>query len=169
MTSTSALLANGFGRIPRLIGSALADLNEEQLATIPAPGANSMAWLAWHTARGQDAWVSELRHVEQRWSANGWFEKFDLPFGVDENGFGMSWADSMRVRSTKTLLSDYLLAVSRETVAYVNTLSDLDLDDIVDATRTPVVSRGTQLMSILDDGLQHAGQAGYARGIITHA
>ena len=54
------LLANGFARLPSIIERATTDLDAQRLASRPAPGTNSIAWLAWHTARGQDAWVGGL-------------------------------------------------------------------------------------------------------------
>jgi uncharacterized damage-inducible protein DinB len=160
------LLANGFSRIPRIIGGATAGLTARQLATPPVTGSNSIAWLAWHTARGQDAWVSDLEESEAIWTTGGWYGQFDLAFGPDENGFGMATDDAAGVVATRDLLTGYLDAVTARTIAYISALTEEDLADVVDSTRTPLVTRGIQLMSILDDGLQHAGQASYARGIL---
>jgi uncharacterized damage-inducible protein DinB len=163
------VLANGFSRIPALFARATSGLGTELLASAPVSGANSIAWLAWHTARGQDSWTSDLDGSVEEWIAGGWHERFALPFDPSENGFGMSAADAARVMAPAALLTAYLDAVTARTLAYLDALDSLApsaLDDIVDATRTPAVSRGTQLMSILDDALQHAGQAGYARGIL---
>ena len=164
--SALTLLANGFARLPAIIERATQGLDRQQLASRPAPGANPIAWLAWHTARGQDAWVSDLAGSEPVWTAGEWHTGFALPFAVDENGFGMPAADTLRVVASADLLTGYLAAVTARTLAYLSTLSERDLDDVVDATRTPVITRGVQLMSILDDGLQHSGQASYARGIL---
>jgi uncharacterized damage-inducible protein DinB len=162
----AGLLADGFGRIPALIERAVEGLDARALAARPVPGANSIAWLAWHTARGQDAWVGDLDGTEPVWTAAGWFELFALPFPPDENGFGMADGDTTRVVASAELLTAYLRAVAERTLGYLATLSAADLDDIIDASRTPAVSRGTRLLSILDDGLQHCGQAAYARGIL---
>ncbi|GAA4668003.1 mycothiol transferase [Frondihabitans cladoniiphilus] len=160
------LLVDGFGRIPPLIERATRNLDASHLATPPAPGANSIAWLAWHTARGQDSWVADLNSDKQVWTSGGWVDRFGFPFPADENGFGMPEQDTARVVASAELLNGYLRAVTSSTLSYLGRLTPDDLDDVVDAARTPAVTRGGQLLSILDDNLQHAGQAGYARGIL---
>ena len=160
------LLQNGFTRIPALISRASDGLNARQLAAPPVPGANSIAWLAWHAARGQDAWIGDLEGSGQIWVTGGWHDRFALPFPPEENGFGMAYGDTTLVVATSELLSDYLSTVTARTLAYLQSLTPIDLDVVVDARRAPIVTRGMQLMSILDDGLQHAGQANFARGIL---
>jgi uncharacterized damage-inducible protein DinB len=160
------LLANGFTRLPAIIDRAMSGLDAQQLATRPAAGANTIAWLAWHTARGQDAWVSDLEGTDEIWIADAWQTKFGLTFAPQENGFGMSDDDAGRVIASAQLLTDYLVAVTTQTLAYLSTLTNDSLSDIVDSVRQPVITRGVQLLSILDDGLQHAGQASYARGML---
>lgn len=163
------LLANGFSRIPPIIERAVTGLDAQRLATRPAAGSNSIAWLSWHTARGQDSWISDLEQSQAVWTAGKWHERFSLPLNTEENGFGMTDSATTRVVATSDLLTAYLHAVTARTLAYLDTLSDEVLDDIVDATRVPAVTRGVQLFSILEDGLQHAGQASYARGILDHS
>jgi len=45
-------------------------------------------------------------------------------------------------------------------------LRDADLDRIVDERWDPPVTLGVRLVSVLDDDVQHAGQAGYVRGVL---
>jgi uncharacterized damage-inducible protein DinB len=160
------VLINAFSKIPTIIAAAVDGLDSWQLATRPVPGANTIAWLAWHTARGQDAWVSDLDGLEQVWTSDGWYARFGLPFGPSEMGWGMDPDDVTGVVATADLLTGYLDAVSSRTRAYIQGLSELELDEAVDAGRTPPATRGGQLVSIANDGVQHAGQAAYARGIL---
>ncbi|MGA1811443.1 DUF664 domain-containing protein [Frondihabitans sp. 4ASC-45] len=162
----SDLLTESFSRIPALVDRATDGLDPQQLAARPAPGTNTIAWLAWHTARGQDAQIAALAGSEEVWTADGWYGRFELPFGPDEMGYGMSAGDVTRVVATADLLSGYLEAVTAATVAYLGTVSGDDLDDVVDEAWDPPVTRGARLVSIVNDCLQHAGQANYARGIL---
>lgn len=162
----SDLLIESFSRIPALVDRATDGLDPQQLAARPAPGTNTIAWLAWHTARGQDAQIAALAGSEEVWTADGWYGRFELPFGPDEMGYGMSAGDVTRVVATADLLSGYLEAVTARTVAYLGTVSGDDLDDVVDEEWDPPVTRGARLVSIVNDCLQHAGQANYARGIL---
>ena len=162
----SELLIEAFSRIPSTVERAVDGLSEDQLAARPAAGANTLAWLAWHIARGQDAQVADLAGSEQVWTADGWVERFGLPFPAEALGYGMSRDDVGRVRASVELLVGYLRAVHERTVAYVGTLSPEDFDPVVDDARDPPVTRGARLVSILDDCTQHAGQAGYVRGLL---
>jgi len=162
----SELLIEAFSRIPSTVRRAVDGLSEDQLAARPAAGANTLAWLAWHIARGQDAQVADLAGTEQVWTADGWVERFGLPFPSEALGYGMSRDDVGRVRASAELLLGYLDAVQDRTVAYVRTLAPEDFDPVVDDAWDPPVTRAARLVSILDDCTQHAGQAGYVRGLL---
>ncbi|MFJ4294997.1 DUF664 domain-containing protein [Curtobacterium sp. NPDC089689] len=162
----SELLTEAFSRVPETIGRALDGLSEDQLAARPAAGANTLAWLAWHAARGQDAQVADLAGSEQVWTADGWADRFGLPFPAEALGYGMSRDDVGRVRASAELLTGYLDAVTARTVEYLATLAPEDLDAVVDDAWDPPVTAGVRLVSILDDCVQHAGQAGYVRGLL---
>ncbi len=160
------LLTEAFTRVPETVGRALDGLSEDQLAARPAAGANTLAWLAWHTARGQDAQVADLAGTEQVWTADGWVTRFGLPFPAEALGYGMSRDDVGRVRASAELLTGYLDAVTARTVRYLAELAPADLDAVVDDAWDPPVTAGVRLVSILDDCVQHAGQAGYVRGLL---
>lgn len=162
----SELLTEAFSRVPETIGRALDGLSEDQLAARPAAGANTLAWLAWHAARGQDAQVADLAGSEQVWTADGWVDRFGLPFPAEALGYGMSRDDVGRVRASADLLTGYLDAVTARTTEYLATLSAEGLDAVVDDAWDPPVTAGVRLVSILDDCIQHAGQAGYVRGLL---
>lgn len=142
------LLTNGFARIPPAIQRAISGLDAQQLTTPPATHSNNLAWLTWHIARGQDAWISDLERREEVSTTDGWQGRF-----------------VMLVIAAPALLTGYLDTVTARTLAHLRTLTAAGLDEIVDHRRTPTVTRGVQLLSILDDGLQHAGQAFYLRDI----
>lgn len=160
------LLVEAFSRVPETVGRAVDGLSEDQLASRPAAGANTLAWLAWHIARGQDSQIADLADSEQVWTADGWVERFGLPFPAEALGYGMSRDDVGRVRASAELLNGYLGAVHERTVAYLRTLSADDFETVVDEAWDPPVTVGVRLVSILDDCVQHAGQAGYARGVL---
>ena len=160
------LLVDGFNRIPRIIERALHGLDRDRLAAAPWPHSNSLAWLAWHTARGQDSWVADLEGRDDAWTSEGWFEAFALPLDPIEIGFAMADDKARLVVATGELLGQYLNAVTAHTIGYLTGMALTDLDEIVDAERTVPVTRGIQLLSILDDNLQHAGQAAYVRGVL---
>ncbi|HEX5087449.1 MAG TPA: DUF664 domain-containing protein [Nocardioides sp.] len=161
------LLTDAFDRILKTATAAVDGLSEEQLAARPAADANSVAWLVWHLARVQDDHVADAAGTEQVWTAQDFVSRLDLPFDSSATGFGMSSEDVGHVRASAQLLADYVKAVHDATVAYVAKLTPDDLDRIVDERWDPPVSLGVRLVSVVNDDMQHAGQASYVRGLVT--
>jgi uncharacterized damage-inducible protein DinB len=161
------LLLYGYEQIQENLRAALSGLAPEQLEHRPAPDANSIAWLAWHLARGQDAQIAAVAGHEQVWTAEGWADRFDLPFPPSANGYGFTSAQVAQVRGlTADQLLDYAAAVHARTAEFLAGLSDDDLDRVVDEHWDPPVTLGVRLISILSDDLQHVGQAAYVRGLL---
>jgi len=165
MTS-SDLLTDAFGRIRGVVHEVLGGLSPEQLTFRPDGQANSIAWLIWHLTRIEDDHIAGVAQVSQVWTADGWAARLGLPFDDDATGYGQQ-ADAVaavRVESGD-LLADYHDAVYTEAVRYVQRLTDADLGRIVDERWDPPVTLGVRLISVISDGLQHAGQAAYVRGL----
>ena len=53
-----------------------------------------------------------------------------------------------------------------QTIALVSGVTDADLSRVVDEAWDPPVTLGVRLVSVISDGLQHAGQAAFIRGIL---
>jgi uncharacterized damage-inducible protein DinB len=90
-----------------------------------------------------------------------------LPRDAIDTGYGHAPAEvaAVRPQDARTLV-DYYEAVHERTVAYLRTLSDDDLDLIVDDRWDPPVTLGVRLVSVADDDAQHVGQAAYVRGLL---
>ena len=161
------LLNDAFERVLQTATAAVDGLTDEQLATRPAPDANSIAWLVWHLTRVQDDHVADVAGTEQVWTAQDFVTRFDLPFDTSATGYGMSSEEVGHVRASAELLADYLRAVHAATTSYVAGLAPEDLDRIVDERWDPPVTLAVRLVSVISDDLQHAGQAAYARGLVT--
>jgi hypothetical protein len=161
------LLTDAFERILTTATAAVDGLSEEQLATRVAPDANSIAWLVWHLARVQDDHVADVAGTEQVWTAQDFVTRFDLPFDSGSIGYGMTSEEVGHVRAGADLLADYLRAVHGATVDYLSTLSADDLERVVDDRWDPPVTLSVRLVSVVSDDLQHAGQAGYVRGLLS--
>lgn len=160
------ILLDLYGRIPDAVRGAVDGLDEDALTERLDEGANSIAWLVWHLTRVQDDHVSEVAGHEQTWTADGWADRFGLPFGAGETGYGFSPGQVGQVRASAELLTGYLDAVQARTVAYLGGLSDSDLDRVVDANWDPPVTLGVRLVSVADDDLEHAAQASFVRGVL---
>jgi len=162
----SDVLIEAFSRLPAIATLAVDGLSVDDLAWRPDDEANTIAWLVWHTARGQDVQVADLAGSDQVWVVDGWVDSFGLPFAPGEMGYGMSPSDVGAVRVDAELLVGYLEAVTLRTRGYLDDLDAASYDDVVDDAWDPPVTAGSRLVSILNDCVQHLGQASYVRGLL---
>jgi hypothetical protein len=160
------LLTDAFERVLATATGAVEGLTVDQLTLRPEPDANPIGWLVWHLARVQDDHVADVAGTEQVWTAQGFAERFDLPFDAPATGFGQGTDEVGQVRVEAGLLVEYLRAVHDQTTSYVGSLAPDDLDRVVDTRWDPPVTLGVRLVSVVSDDLQHAGQAAYVRGLL---
>jgi uncharacterized damage-inducible protein DinB len=170
MSSAAELLTDAFGRIRETVLSAVDGLSPAQLDHRLDPDANTIGWLIWHLTRVQDDHVAAAFGVSQVWEADGWAARFGLPHGSTEIGYGHSSAQVARVSglvsADPALLTDYHEATYQQTVKHVSGVTDADLDRVVDDSWTPPVTLGVRLLSVVNDDMQHAGQAAFVRGVV---
>jgi uncharacterized damage-inducible protein DinB len=158
------LLADAFDRVKQTVHSTVDGLSDDQLAYRVNGTSNSIAWLVWHLTRVQDDHVADVAETDQVWP--DWYDRFGLPFDVTEHGYGHSSDQVDAVRAPADLLLGYHDAVHAATTAYVRTVTSDDLDRIVDENWDPPVTLGVRLLSVVNDDLQHAGQAAFVRGLL---
>jgi hypothetical protein len=167
MASSAEILVDAFERVRETSRSAARGLSADLLEAKLDPGANTIAWLLWHLARGQDAQVAAVMDEDQLWTSDGWSKRFALTLPESATGYAHSPDDVDQVRGVSSeLLIGYVDAVCDRSVAFVRGLSDADLDRIVDTRFTPPVTLGVRLVSAISDNLQHSGQAAFIRGVL---
>lgn len=165
--NTAEVLTDAFGRVQEEVHTVVEGLSPEDLAFRPDDGANSIAWLIWHLTRVQDDHVADAAGRDQVWITEGWADRFDLPLGEDETGYGHSAKQVASVRGISAdQLAGYYDAVHEQTLSYVGACDDAALDRVVDERWTPHVTLGVRLISVISDCLQHSGQAAYVRGLL---
>ena len=162
---TRDLLTDGFDRVHGGVTALLDDCGPDDLDRRPGATANPVGWLLWHLVRVQDDHVSEVAGQDQVWP-DGWFGRSGLPLAVTDTGYGHDEDQVGTVRLDADLLRGYADAVHARTVAAVADLSDGDLDRVLDESYDPPVTVGARLVSVLEDDLQHLGQAAYALGLL---
>jgi len=160
------VLRDVFGRVAEDVRGAVEGLDGEQLAYRVGGSANSIAWLVWHLVRVQDDHIADVAGTEQAWTSEGWARRFGLPFPEGSIGYGHSSEEVGAVRADAELLLGYHDAVRARTLRYLGTLTDADLDRVVDTRWDPPVTLGVRLVSVADDDIQHAGQAAFVRGVV---
>jgi Protein of unknown function (DUF664) len=167
MATSADLLVDGFGRIRENVADVLDGLTPEQAMYRIDAGANPVSWLVWHLTRVQDDHVADAFGEPQVWTAGKWAARFGLP-ETTESGYGHSpeqvamFADAC---SALDLLLAYHEVVYAQTISLVSKVRDEDLDRVVDERFSPPVTLGVRLVSVLDDDMQHVGQAAYVRGV----
>jgi hypothetical protein len=169
MATSAELLVDGFGRIRENVAGVLNGLTAEQLAYRLDADANSVSWLVWHLTRIQDDHLAGAFGVPQVWLADGWAQRLGLPPTMRDHGYGHNADQAGAVAKAPPasgMLGEYHEATYAQTIKLVSGISDGDLDRVVDTRWTPAVTLGVRLVSVLDDDMQHVGQAAYVRGIL---
>jgi hypothetical protein len=165
VTPTEVLL-EAYERLPGLVEAAVHGLSAEQLTARLDPEANTIAWLIWHLTRVQDDHLAAAFGTEQVWTSQGWAERFALPFDISEHGYGHTSEQVAAVRADADLLAGYFGAVHAQTRSLLATVTSDELDRVVDTSYDPPVTLGVRLVSVLEDDLQHVGQAALIRGVL---
>ncbi|MEE6281391.1 mycothiol transferase [Georgenia sunbinii] len=167
MSVATELLLDAFSRVQGSVHRAVDGLGVDDVAVQLDPEANSVGWLLWHLTRVQDDHVSDVAGDEQRWTAAGWDERFGLPLPSTDTGYGHGPDDVAAVSGVPPAdLVAYYDAVHERTLAFVRGLTDEDLDRVVDEGWDPPVTLGVRLVSVVDDCLEHAGQANFVAGVL---
>ncbi|WP_344153830.1 mycothiol transferase [Kribbella yunnanensis] len=161
------ILIDGFGRVLEQVHEVVRGQDDKILTARPSDSANSIAWLVWHLTRIQDDHLSEVAAHEQAYTAGGWHERFGLPFDAADTGYGHTPSQVRQVAVSADLLIGYYDAVHQQTLEFLRLQADSDFDRIVDTRWDPPVTLGVRLVSVMDDDMQHIGQAAYLKGLLS--
>ncbi len=167
MNAAVALLIDAARRPVDTASRVLQDIDGEVLHTLPQGTGNSIAWLIWHAARQMDYQLAGLAASQQVWQTGDWRARTGIERGSEAFGFGDRTEDvaQLRVRDAASL-HGYLSAVVDALCDYLTGLTEQDLDEVIDTSWDPPVTRGVRLVSLIDDAVTHLGQACYARGLL---
>ncbi len=162
------LMTDSFEQVLAEVERLLNGLSRDDVLQQPSRDSNSIAWLVWHLTRIQDFCISRLMGEEQLWVKDGWHNRFGRKSDPTDVGSGHGPAEvaALQTPDAETLL-DYLRAVAGRTQKYLSSLKASDFDrKVEDSYFKPPPTVGAYLVGVLSDNLQHAGQAGYVRGLI---
>ena len=165
--NAASILVEAYGRLRRQVHRAVDELDQAALAYRPDLGANSIAWLVWHLTRVQDDHIAHIAGCDQIWITSDWAAELGMDADASRLGQGDGPAEVGALRPTDpSPLLGYHNEVADRSVDYLAGVDVHELGRIIDHNYTPPVSVGVRLVSVLNDNLQHAGQARYLRGII---
>jgi len=164
--TSSDLLVEAFGRIPDLVHGVIDGLTPDQLTARLDGESNSIAWLVWHLSRIADDHVADAASSPQVWTSSGWGQRWGLPLDVSDTGYGHTPQQVGAVTGDAQMLRGYFDAVHAMTLKFARSLTDSDLDRIVDERWDPPVTLGVRLVSVVGHSFEQVGQAAYVRGIL---
>lgn len=143
---------------------ALDGLTPEERRFQPTPESNHIDFIVWHMARVEDSIVNRrLRHDTHIWERDGWHERLSLPREGIGEGLSAEQAATLPAFSLDELL-DYFGSVRHETLLYIDSLTEEDLEQISDPDR-PYWTFARILGHLVVEEAQHVGQVAYIRGI----
>jgi hypothetical protein len=120
----------------------------------------------------QDANFSGLLERPQLWIADGWHKRFNMPPEPRDYGSGHRQTRAQVEAFTitdKPLLLDYLEAVFAQTKSYLDTVSNADLNRVLNEPQyQPLPTLSVRLASVINCNTRHAGQIEYLRGLVKH-
>lgn len=143
---------------------ALEGLTPEERRFQPTPDSNHIDFIVWHMARVEDTLFNRaiLRRPDM-WERGGWSEKLGIADEGNGYRFSSEQVASLPVFSLEDLM-EYYRAVRVEFFAYIDSLSDEDLDRLPNPRR-PEYPIGETLKHIVVEEAQHVGQVAYIRGM----
>jgi hypothetical protein len=115
----------------------------------------------------QDDHLAHAAGSAQVWTSDGYHERFGLPLDVSDTGYGHTPEQVGSVVVAPALLEEYAAAVHARSVGWISGLTPDDLDRVVDTRWDPPVTLGVRLVSVVNDCVQHLGQASYAKGLLS--
>jgi uncharacterized damage-inducible protein DinB len=144
---------------------ALDGLTAEERRFQPAPESHHVDFAVWHMARVEDSWVQRFaRGTDTVWQSEGWDTRFGIP--ARDSGFQYT---SEQVAALPDFDLDEMMAyfdsVRRQTLSYLNGLSQPDLESCPDPERRPGYTVARMLAHLIVEEAQHTGQVAYIRGI----
>lgn len=147
-------------------------LTDEERRFMPGPDSHHVDFAVWHIARVEDAWINRFARQadDQVWGRGEWAERLDFPvkeiagFGP-ESGWGWSGEQVRDMPAVQFVdLWSYLDAVRADTLEYLNSIDERDLDRCPDVGQ-PDYTIGRMWSHLLVEESQHVGQVAYLRGL----
>lgn len=164
---TQAVVVDAFSRVAQALPGALEGLAPQHVLWRPDDGSNSIGWLVWHLTRVQDDHMAGVGGVPQVWSAEGWAERFALPYPRSSIGYGQTSDDvGAFAVSDPELLLGYHRATHAMTLAVLGAMTAADYARVVDERWDPPVTAAVRVVSVVNDTTAHVGQVEYLRGLV---
>lgn len=153
-----------YADLVRGVRSEVEALTQEEMYFRPTEDANSIAFVLWHSTRGQDTNAHRLvKGTPSLWESEGWHQRFGL--SPQDGGTGFSGEQVGAFRPDKDELLAYCRRVWEEVPAILEGLTDADLDRVPNPDR-PTMTVGRSLANFaLGHGFWHLGDVRFLKGL----
>lgn len=139
-------------------------LSQEQFVHQPAPGANTVAFLFWHSTRFEDLQLAQHTGREPIWAAGGWAARLGLD--ADDLGTGFTEEQMIAFQPAKEDVLAYAEAVWEATPDLVSSLSPERLSMPLDPER-PRMTVGRAIANFaVGHGWLHLGEIRFVKGMM---
>lgn len=139
-------------------------LTQEQFVHQPVEGANTVAFLFWHSTRFEDLQLAGLSGSVPVWTSGGWAARLGLE--ADDLGTGFSEEQMIAFQPAKEDVLAYAEAVWEATPALVSALSAERLAEPIDPER-PRMTVGRSIANFaVGHGWLHLGEIRFAKGLM---
>jgi len=141
-------------------------LSRQELTWQPTFEANPIGYLVWHIARDEDMWINaRLRQKPEVWVHDGWYRKLGMPQEGTGYGFTAEQVAAFPLPQDFSLVTAYLDAVRKETLDYLPTLAESELQRNIGLPNRPDYTVADALSHLVVEESLHMGQVWYLRGL----
>ncbi len=164
----SEVLQFQFERLALEFKNTLGNLGAQRLAWRPAPRANDIGSMLWHSARAWDGYLCYLDGAAEVFVTQNWTNRFGMKT-KPKNGFDGVYSETQvsYVRARPKLLIEYVDAILDRTKNFLDRATPDEL-----ATRVQIRwwsgerSKAFVLAHVIRHSYQHLGEAQYVKGLM---
>ncbi len=139
-------------------------LTPQQIVWKPAPKANPIGFIFWHSMRSEDETISSLQKKLSVWESEKWYQKLGMDAKAAGTGFKEPEVDKVAALPLAEVLK-YAERVAQSAQDYLKTLKDTELDNIPDPNRPRRTIVVTLRSFVVAHGWWHIGEIKYLKGI----
>ena len=144
---------------------ALDGLTAEERRFQPTPESHHIDFAVWHMARVEDDWIQRFaRGAGTVWQSEGWDARCGLPSRESGVRYTAEQVAALPEFDVAEMMA-YYDSVRRSTLAYLDTLSESDLETCPQPERRPGYTVAKMLAHVVVEEAQHTGQVAYIRGM----
>ncbi len=164
----SDVLQMQFDRLAQEFTNTLGNLGAQRLAWRPAPRANDIGSMLWHSARAWDGYLFYLDGAAEVFVTQDWAKRFGMKT-KPKNGFDGVYSEAQvaYVRARSKLLIEYVDAILERTKNFLSAATPDQLATLVKIPWWPEEKpKAFVLAHIIRHSYEHLGEAQYVKGLM---